>query len=60
MDNTDYLDLTKIRILMKVSKKKLYFGLDTTDFTEKADKLYNNNKNKIIIIIIIIIIKIIK
>ena len=32
---------------MKVSKNKNpTFGLDTTDFTEKKDKIYNNNHNK--------------
>ena len=64
MDNTDFLDLKEIR--------NSTFGLNTTDFTEKADKIYNNNHNKnnnnnnyyyyyfiIILIIIIIIIDII-
>ena len=47
MDNTNFLDLMEIRILMKVSKNKNpTFGLDTTDFTEKKDKIYNNNHNK--------------
>ena len=72
MDNTDFLRLTEIRILMKVSKKKLYFYAGYNGFHGKNnhDKTNNNNNYycyyfsiliiiRIIIIIIIIIINII-
>ena len=68
VDNTDFLRLTEIRILMKVSKKKLYFYAGYNGFHGKNnhDKTNNNNNNycyyfsiliiiRIIIIIIIII-----
>ena len=35
MDNTDFLDLMEIRILMKVSKKKLYFWAGYNGFHGK-------------------------
>ena len=67
MDNTDFLRLTEIRILMKVSKKKLYFYAGYNGFHGKNNHDKTNNNNNycyyfsilIIIIIIIIIINII-
>ena len=31
---------------MKDQRRNSTFRLDTTDFTEKTDKIYNNNHNK--------------
>ena len=67
MDNTDFLRLTEIRILMKVSKKKLYFYAGYNGFHGKNNHDKTNNNNNycyyfsilIIIIIIIIIINIV-